>query len=60
MKECIKTIILFLLMFGYSFSKEEKLNIAVMELDGNGVSQNDLGGLSNRLRTELFNLSLLF
>lgn len=33
---------------------QEKLSIAVMELDGNGVSESDLGGLSERLRAELF------
>ncbi|MGB7568773.1 MAG: CsgG/HfaB family protein [Chitinivibrionales bacterium] len=30
-------------------------DIAVLELDGNGIAATDLGGLSNRLRTELFN-----
>lgn len=32
----------------------EKINIAVMELDGNGISTNNIVGLSNRLRSQLF------
>lgn len=31
-----------------------KTNIAVLELNGNGVSADDVAGLSNRLRVELF------
>lgn len=31
-----------------------KINIAVLELSGNGVSADDVAGLSNRLRVELF------
>ncbi len=49
-----KVIILILLTFFYSFSQQEKMNIAVMELDGKGVSETDLSGLSDQLRTELF------
>ena len=37
-----------------SIIAQDKLPIAVMELDGNGVAESDLGGLSERLRTELF------
>jgi hypothetical protein len=32
----------------------QPVNIAVLELEGNGVAKSDLGGLSNRLRTDLF------
>lgn len=45
---------LLLLLIVISAFATEKLNIAVMELDGHGVAETDLGGLSNRLRTELF------
>lgn len=34
---------------------QEKLSIGVMELDGPALETTDLQGLSNRLRTELFN-----
>jgi TolB-like protein len=43
-----------LLFIESSFAENVKPNIAVMDLEGNGVSKNELGGLSNRLRTELF------
>ncbi len=49
-----KFAIIILVLSLQSFSQSEKMNIAVMELEGNGVSKSDLGGLSNRLRTELF------
>ena len=48
-----KVTILLLISITYIFS-QEKINIAVMELDGNGISSTDIIGLSNRLRTELF------
>lgn len=47
-------IVLLLFLTVSSFAEDIKPNIAVMELEGNGVSKTDLGGLSNRLRTELF------
>lgn len=47
-------IVFILLFIGSSLTENIKPNIAVMELEGNGVSKADLGGLSNRLRTELF------
>jgi hypothetical protein len=40
---------------GCLLAQSVKPNIAVMELDGNGVSATELAGLSNRLRMELFN-----
>jgi TolB-like protein len=43
-----------LLILLTSFTYADKVNIAVLELTGNGVNENDLAGLSNRLRTELF------
>ena len=51
MKTAFFTLFLFLACLR---AEEEKLNIAVMNLSGNGVSATDLGGLSNRLRSELF------
>lgn len=33
---------------------QDKLNIAVMELTGNGIEPTDVAGLSNRVRSELF------
>src|SRR4030042_5339882 len=51
----IYQLILLLFLFEYSFSQKFKDNIAVMELNGNGISQNELVGFSNRLRVELFN-----
>lgn len=38
-----------------SFSKGSLLNVAVLELNGNGVSDANLKVLSNKLRTEMFN-----
>lgn len=35
---------------------QEKLKIAVIELEGNSLSKQDLIGLTNRLRSELFNI----
>jgi len=33
---------------------QSKTNIAVMEIEGNGISEEEVAGLTNRLRTELF------
>ncbi len=49
----MKHLLLLLTLF-CSFSYAEKINIAVLELNGNGIDETDLIGLSNRLRTELF------
>ena len=51
----IFTSFLFMFLSVLSSMGQDKLNIAVLELDGNGVSETDLGELSNRIRTELFN-----
>jgi TolB-like protein len=37
------------------FAQSAIPNIAVLDLDGNGITKSDLGGLSNRLRAELIN-----
>jgi len=50
-------IINFLLLVSFLNAQtlvQKKYNIAVLHLYGNNVSEGDLGGLSNRLRTELF------
>ena len=49
-----RNIIFAVFVFVFSLFAQEKQNIAVMELEGNGVSKTDIIGLSNRLRTELF------
>ncbi|MFC1586138.1 PEGA domain-containing protein [Fibrobacterota bacterium] len=51
----IKHFIIVFFLFSASFLiAEDNPHIAVMELEGNGVSKTDIIGLSNRFRTELF------
>ncbi len=47
----VKNVFLILILTSISFGK---MAIAVMELQGTGLSEDNLAGLSNRLRTELF------
>ncbi len=49
----MKKMLFILLLSALAYS-QGKLSIAVMELDGKGVSETDLAGLSDQLRTELF------
>ncbi|MDD5674053.1 MAG: CsgG/HfaB family protein [Chitinivibrionales bacterium] len=52
----IVCLLLVLGICGLAYSQQTKaINIAVLELDGNGIAAGDLGGLSNRLRMELVN-----
>lgn len=48
----IKYILTLLIIVNILFA--QKQNIAVLELEGNGISAVDITGLTNRLRTELF------
>lgn len=43
-----------IIFFAFQLFAQENLNIAVLELEGAGISKTDLIGLSNRLRSELF------
>ena len=47
----MKSIFFILLIPVLLLAQEEKLSIAVMELDGKGVLETDLAGLSDQLRT---------
>ncbi|MBF0430181.1 MAG: hypothetical protein HQK83_02795 [Fibrobacteria bacterium] len=49
---CITSL---LIVFEQLYAFEKDASIAVLELAGNGVSVSNLGGFSNRLRTEMFN-----
>ena len=46
---------LFIIVNTLTLIAQEKVNIAVIGLVSNNIPEGDLGGLSNRLRTELFN-----
>ncbi|MBF0431152.1 MAG: PEGA domain-containing protein [Fibrobacteria bacterium] len=50
-------ILLIIYTVSLAWPQTEKWNIAVVNLEGNGVSVEELKGLSNRLRSELFQTS---
>lgn len=49
-----RVFFIIILFITVAFS-QSKTNIAVIELEGNGISEEEVTGLTNRLRTELFN-----
>ena len=46
-----KTTLLFTIMFCTWALAQEKSNIAILDLDGSGISKEDLKGLTNRFQT---------
>jgi len=56
----MKTFLILIFFVLSAFPQKEKLNIAVMDLEGNGIPEIELAGLSNRLRTELFKTKSFF
>ncbi|MBN1892946.1 outer membrane beta-barrel protein [bacterium] len=49
-----KSAFLFTILFCAWALAQEKPNIAILDLDGSGISKEDLKGLTNRFQTEIF------
>jgi len=56
-KNLVIFILLCLLFVNYTYS-QDKISIAVLELDAEGVSKSDARIISDRLRTDLFNTNM--